>query len=98
MNSTLSWTAVLNQNGGWRLGAHQGSLYYTAPDGRSRVEKMQGREKGERRKERVLREEGINKGRRRDSLRWATQNGRERGRGVERETRKGSGIERGMDG
>lgn len=27
-----------------------------------------------------------------------TQNGRERGRGVERETREGSGRERGMDG
>ncbi len=51
MNSTLSWTAVLNQNGGWRLGAHQGSLHYTAPDRRSRVEKMQGGEKGERRME-----------------------------------------------
>lgn len=47
MNSTLSWTAVLNQNGGWRLGAHQGSLHYTAPDRGSRVEKMQG-EKRER--------------------------------------------------
>ena len=29
VNSTLSWTAVLNQNGGWKLGAHQGSLHYT---------------------------------------------------------------------
>lgn len=46
MNSTLSWTAVLNQNGGWRLGAHQGSLHYTAPDRGSMVEKMQDIEKG----------------------------------------------------
>lgn len=46
MNSTLSWTAVLNQNGGWRLGAHQGSLHYTAPDRGSMVEKNHDTEEG----------------------------------------------------
>ena len=101
MNSTLSWTAVLNQNGGWRLGAHQGSLHYTAPDRGSRVEKGAGR-KGKKKKEgkkdahegpRVSKEEGVKRGEDGgDSLRWVTQNGREERRKKERETRGGKGV------
>lgn len=98
MNSTLSWTAVLNQNGGWRLGAHQGSLHYTAPDRGSRVEKKQGREKEKDAQGGNLKD-GTRRRRRRGLIEMGdTKWKRERGEGMESETTKGSGRERGMDG
>lgn len=78
MNSTLSWTAVLNQNGGWRLGAHQGSLHYTAPDRGNGVERSRG-EKRETHRGDLKREGRKKKKGWRHSLRWETQQGRKGG-------------------
>lgn len=99
MNSTLSWTAVLNQNGGWRLGAHQGSLHYTAPDRGCRQEKMQGERIWGKMQWGSLLGGGLKGSRWRDLWRCVTKwmRGGKRGRGVERETSTGSGTERGME-
>lgn len=97
MNSTLSWTAVLNQNGGWRLGARRGSLHYTAPDRGSRMERS--RERG-----RCIGEFERRRNKKRGSRRLIEMGNAEWKRrenkveGKKDETRKGSGREGGMDG